>query len=171
MTYDPNNPFAGGFTAGAGGLVKQAGQQGYFNPAGNAGYRATMQRRLLQQGRSRQQRAMVLAHLAGLSGIGQQQAMVDTNQDVAGTTSDTLNNFDANQYGQNQDYFRGLLGGQVGHEDQLRQEALARHNQFMDFLGGLGGAAGNLGVSYLTGGLSGAAKPRKSSNPGYGGTY
>jgi len=165
MAFDPNNPFAGGFEQGAGGLVRQAAGQGYFTPGGSQAYRMTMRRRLLQSGASQRQRAMVLAHLAGLSGIGQQQAMVDANQNIAGDQANALNNFDTQQYGADQGFFRGLLGQQLGHEDQLSQQHQA-------FLGGLGSLIGNLGIGYLTGGFGGRkASVHPALDPGVGGTY
>jgi hypothetical protein len=159
--FDYQDPFRGGYDQGNAGIIRGAGQQGFFDPRGSSAFRMAMRRRLLTQGRSRQNRAGVLSRLAGLDAIGQRQAMVDTGQDVAGTTADALNNFDVGDYQQNRDYFRGLYGNALQREQGLADQ---RRAQRQGFWGGVGGLIGQAGIAMIPGlpWMKAAAGTRKS---------
>jgi hypothetical protein len=113
-----------------------------------------MRRRLLTQGRSRRNRASVLARLSGMDRMGQQQALQDADQDIAGSTANAFNDFDTSEYGTNRDYFRGLMRDERGYEEQRRREKEARDAENGGFLGGLGSMIGGplvgLGLDYIS---------------------
>ena len=147
--YSAEDPFAGGFGAGSQGILRDAGREGFFNPQGSPAYRATMQRRLLNQGRSRRQRNALLSRLSGMDRMGQRNAMVDADQDIAYDTANAFNDFDANEYAGNRDWFRGMLGQERGFEEERRREREARKAQSGGFWGNLLGAGVGIASSYL----------------------
>lgn len=138
--YNPSDPFAGGFGKGSQGMLREAGRYGYFSPEGSPAFRATARRRLLTQGRSRRNRSAILARLAGLDPMRAQQSMIDTDMDIAGDTSDALNDFDFDEYRGNRDWFRGRLGDERGFEEERRARKAAERAQRGAAWGQIGGS-------------------------------
>lgn len=122
------------------GLLGGGEAAGFFDPSGSQAFRTNARRRLLQQGRSRRNRSALLSRLGGLNSIQQRQALIDTDQDVAGQTAGALNDFDVSEYGNNRDFFRGLLRDRIGYDREAYQREKDRKAQERAAWGQLGGA-------------------------------
>lgn len=148
MAYDPNDPFGAGLSSGATGMLRTAGQQGLFDPLGSPRLRAAFRSRLLAKGAARRRRAGLLARLSGMDQLGTQNALQNTEQDIAGDTANEFGNFDLSNLQKSQDFYGNLFNNQL--RNQQEQE-LARRQQRSGFWGGVGSLIGGPVASYLTG--------------------
>jgi hypothetical protein len=154
-TWQPLMGWGGRLTAQGGignpvpGILRQAREQGLFDPMGSQSIMRLLQQRAIATASNRRRRGEVLGNLVGLDPYQQRVAMLDTERAAGGELSDFLGNARLQQLLGGQEWARGLLGSERGFQQNM---ALARlQAQIAQQMQG-GGAGAILGQILGTGG-------------------
>jgi hypothetical protein len=150
--YNPLN--YGGPAMGIGGNALQAGNAaGFYSPQGSPVLRASLRRYALRNASNAMRQNSIATQLYGLDPNQARVAQVNAQGMGAANTADILNQGQLQQQQGAQDWFRQLLGGQMGFEQQAAMQraaqAFQRSQQFNPWAiggqlvgAGLGGWAG-----------------------------